>query len=288
MRKKQKKAPYHKRAHLLVVPHKKNHYIPHLLRGRGLSIFFILVLGLLVLGLAQDKTRVLGTTMTMSQQQLLDQTNSRRIRADVPKLKLDKKLTAAAAMKASHMFKHDYWAHVSPSGVTPWVWFKRAGYAYGYAGENLARGYKTAKGTVTAWMNSPGHRKNMLSKHYKDVGFAVGKGVLNGEKTTLVVALYGSKLSSGSLAATLNTPEGQAFNPLEQIGIGIQSLNAPTVGALTLLVLGIMISLLAHQYRRMLPKPLQTSWKRHHGLYKAVGMASVAVMIIIFYGSGQI
>jgi hypothetical protein len=90
------------------------------------------------------------------------------------------------------MFSKDYWAHNAPDGTTPWVFIKGAGYNYIYAGENLARGFSSAQDVITAWMNSPEHRQNVLSPNYQNVGFAVSTGKLNGEDTVLVVEMLGS------------------------------------------------------------------------------------------------
>ena len=285
---KRNKTSLHSKAHLLVVPHKKNQYRPHLLRTRGLAILFIGVFGLLFVSVMQQKSSVLGSTMTVSQEQLLKDTNSQRLKAGSSALKLNQHLISAAAMKASDMFNNQYWAHVSPSGVTPWIWMKKGGYNYGYAGENLARGYQTAGAVVTAWMNSPEHRENLLSKNYVDVGFAVGKGKLNGETTTLVVAMYGAPHATNVLASTLLAPDSHQLGLLETIGVAMQSMNATALGALVLLIIGIVLSLVAHSYRSKLPKDWRNSWKRHHGIYKAIAMSAFAVLVIVIYGSGQL
>jgi hypothetical protein len=117
-------------------------------------------------------------------------------------------------MKATDMFAKDYWAHVSPDGTTPWVWIRKAGYNYLYAGENLARGFDTSASVVNAWMNSPEHRANLLSSNYTDIGFAVQSGTLTGTETTLVVQEFGSPYNSdGTVTDTQSvsvTPEPQA------------------------------------------------------------------------------
>jgi hypothetical protein len=102
-------------------------------------------------------------------------------------------------MKADYMFAKDFWAHNGPDGTTPWYFIKKSGYTYVYAGENLARGFTSSSDVVTAWMNSPTHRENMLSPNYKDIGFSIKKGKLLGEDTTLVVEMFGSttNISSG-------------------------------------------------------------------------------------------
>ena len=120
-------------------------------------------------------------------------TNKERRNAGVNPLIFNEKLSEAAIKKAQDMFEYDYWAHNSPSGKTPWVFIKSSGYKYVYAGENLARGFSTAEDVIKAWMtSSAGHRENMLSSNYQDVGFAVKIGKLNGEETVLVVEELGN------------------------------------------------------------------------------------------------
>jgi hypothetical protein len=118
---------------------------------------------------------------------------------------LDARLNQSATLKAQNMFAENYWAHVSPSGIQPWYWFTQAGYSYSYAGENLAKDFDTTSGTIQGWMNSPGHRANILNPNYTDVGFAVENGTLVGGQTTLVVAHYGS-VAGMSVGATVAAP----------------------------------------------------------------------------------
>jgi hypothetical protein len=105
----------------------------------------------------------------------------------MPPLVMNNQLTQAAQLKAKDMFAKDYWAHNSPSGEMPWDFIKQAGYDYQYAGENLARGFTSAPDVVTAWMNSPEHRENMLSPNYHDVGFSLQEGSLTGESDTILI-----------------------------------------------------------------------------------------------------
>jgi hypothetical protein len=79
-----------------------------------------------------------------------------------------------------------------------------------YAGENLARGFTTANDVVNAWMASPGHRENMLSKNYSDIGFSIRSGMLSGDDTVLVVEEFGSKESDLSQKDTSNTVSVQS------------------------------------------------------------------------------
>jgi len=82
-------------------------------------------------------------------------------------------LTAAAQKKVDDMFLKQYFEHVSPTGVAPSDLVKSVGYKYQVTGENLALGdFKDEKDLVDAWMNSPGHRANILNKDYTEIGVA--------------------------------------------------------------------------------------------------------------------
>lgn len=163
------------------------------------QIIFVLVLLLLGSSFLIQTTRqhfssVLGVSVDVSSQQLLQLTNQKRAEAGLQPLQLDGQLTIAAENKAQDMFTKDYWAHFAPDGKSPWDFIKASGYNYIYAGENLARGFSTSNDVVNAWLASPDHRANMLSSHYSDVGFAVEQGRLPGDaNTVLVVEMFGSR-----------------------------------------------------------------------------------------------
>lgn len=135
----------------------------------------------------------MGTSVDITSQELLLFTNQDRQKEGLSALTINNQLSQAAALKATDMFGKNYWAHNAPEGTTPWFFIKEAGYVYVYAGENLARGFNSSEDVVKAWMASPSHRENMLSKNYQDVGFAVVPGKLNGEDTVLVVEMFGGK-----------------------------------------------------------------------------------------------
>src|SRR3990167_10231633 len=78
---------------------------------------------------------VLGYASDISVSELLDYTNQRRAEAGLGPVTLNSKLSSAAQFKANNMFKENYWAHTSPSGIEPWKWILDAGYDYSYAGE---------------------------------------------------------------------------------------------------------------------------------------------------------
>lgn len=159
---------------------------------------------------------VLGSSIAVSAKELLLLTNEKRQETGVGTLVLNNKLSLAAAQKAKHMFQHNYWAHNSPEGVTPWHFIKEEGYEYSYAGENLARGFTISKDVVDAWMESRSHRENMLSENYQDVGFAIEEGRLGEEDTVLVVEMFGGRVV-GKESVSLSDPVGSLQNEKQAV-----------------------------------------------------------------------
>ena len=183
-----------KRKHFydLFIPHRKNKFHPKALRPIGLTVFLVLYLSIPLLYnmTTAGQFRVLGYATNITTGALYELTNQERAAHGVKQLRLNSQLSSAAQAKANHMIQNNYWAHTSPSGVSPWTFITNAGYDYQKAGENLAKDFMTSSGVVSGWMNSSSHRANLLSSSYSDVGFAVVNGVLLGSETTLVVAFY--------------------------------------------------------------------------------------------------
>jgi len=136
---------------------------------------------------------VLGYASNINASDLYKYTNEQRKLKGLSELNLDPDLTKAASAKAEDMFKNNYWAHVSPSGIEPWYFFSEVNYDYSTAGENLAKNFNESKSVVKAWMDSPTHRDNLLNPNYNDIGFAVVNGTLDGYQTTLVVQFFGKR-----------------------------------------------------------------------------------------------
>lgn len=281
----------HRAIKLAIIPHKKNDYRPHLIRRYGIVAIALIVIGLQLGYNGATTGNVLGRESDITINSLLEQTNQTRIQAGAAPLKLNDKLDRAAYLKAQDMFAKQYWAHNAPDGTEPWKWFGDVNYNYDEAGENLAKNFTTTSAVMVAWMNSPEHKANVIKSDYQDVGFAVVSGELNDHPTSLVVALYG--LSAESAVAGVQTsfagavPTGQT-NILTQFAVAFQSITPAATSGLALLAVAIIVAFLAHAYRRKLSKSLRQSWYRHHGLYKAVGMASLGLVVIFLYGGGQI
>jgi uncharacterized protein YkwD len=106
-------------------------------------------------------------------------TNAEREKAGCPALRIDERLRQAARGHSEDMAAQDYFSHDSPQGTTPWDRAEAAGYP-DPSGENIARGYPDARSVVEAWMNSPGHRANILNCDSKAVGVGVALNTENG------------------------------------------------------------------------------------------------------------
>ena len=119
-------------------------------------------------------------------------TNVERYRAGLPILASDPALSRAAMLKMQDLFARQYFAHESPSGETIDDLADRVGYAYLAIGENLAMGtFQTNKEVVDAWMDSPGHRENILSTTYSQIGVAAGRSMYQGRQIWMIVQAFG-------------------------------------------------------------------------------------------------
>jgi len=217
--------------HFFIPQHTNNH------RAKALHIdsllVYVLLFALFNLSLrAMHKVLpdVLGYATDINVQQLMADTNAKRQEAGLSSLTLNTTLSVAAANKAADMFAKNYWAHNSPTGTAPWDFITGAGYHYTVAGENLAKNFSTSGGVVDAWMASPSHRANVLKSGYRDVGFAVVNGMLNGEETTLVVEMFGATPGELAEAAPAQPPPQPVVVPEEAASAlaavsGFQSVN---------------------------------------------------------------
>ncbi len=118
--------------------------------------------------------------------------NNRRDVGGLPPLTENTKLDVSAEKKLQDMFDKQYFEHVSPSGVGVSDLGDEVGYEFIIIGENLALGsFKNDEAVLTAWMNSPGHRANILNKRYTEIGVAAGRGMFEGKETWLAVQHFG-------------------------------------------------------------------------------------------------
>ncbi len=104
------------------------------------------------------------------EQQVVDLVNKERAAAGLPALKVNTKLAGVAEKKAEDLRDKNYFAHQSPTYGSPFDMMKQFGISYTSAGENIAKGQKTPSDVMNGWMNSPGHRANILNSNYTEIG----------------------------------------------------------------------------------------------------------------------
>lgn len=123
-----------------------------------------------------DAAQSRGETESSQAVEILNLVNQERKKAGVPALTLSEKLTSIANTKAKDMADKNYFSHESPTYGSPFDMLKHFGVSYSYAGENIAAGQKTAAEVMNSWMNSSGHRQNILNKNYTQLGVGYTQG----------------------------------------------------------------------------------------------------------------
>jgi uncharacterized protein YkwD len=127
---------------------------------------------------------------------ILEEMNRQRVAAGLNPLAEDERLVKVAEFRIRDMEELGYWAHLSPDGRSPFATLRPYGYDYRSAGENLASGFETAEVLVESWMESKGHRDNILGAHYEHCGIAVIDGSTTGRAVgRSVVAIFARPLT---------------------------------------------------------------------------------------------
>nr|WP_028562386.1 CAP domain-containing protein [Paenibacillus pinihumi] len=103
-------------------------------------------------------------------QQVLDLVNQERSKAGLNSLSTDNKLDKVALDKAKDLYDNNYFDHQSPTYGSPFDMMKSYGVNYNTAGENIAKGQTSPQEVMSQWMNSPGHRANILNNTFKNIG----------------------------------------------------------------------------------------------------------------------
>ncbi len=176
------------------IPNNCNNNKPHALRPGALKFYAAL---LIIVKLASTSFFFFSypdqaSFASITTANIRNLTNSARIAEGLDPLTENSSLNQAAMAKAKDMVANNYFAHTSPSGTSPWYWFKNAGYIYTFAGENLAMDFIEAEDVVNAWMASPTHRKNIVNSKYEEIGIAVLPGEIDGRNTIICVQFFGA------------------------------------------------------------------------------------------------
>jgi uncharacterized protein YkwD len=179
---------------------------------------------------SKDKT-------SLTTENIIEATNAERIKAGLTPLKANTLLTASAKLKTDDMIKRQYFEHVSPSGEGVSDLGRKVGYDYILMGENLALGnFGSAKELVDAWMNSPGHRANILNTGYQEIGIYAAKGTYEGRTVWFSVQHFGTARGAcpainEKLKASIDTANARLRAQEEQIEdmrATLESPNRPT------------------------------------------------------------
>jgi uncharacterized YkwD family protein/spore coat assembly protein SafA len=118
-----------------------------------------------------DKVNIPNIDATKNvEQQVLQLVNQERSKQGLPALKMDWELQRTARVKSCDMAQKGYFSHTSPTYGSPFDMMKQFGINYRAAGENIAKGQRTPAEVMQAWMNSPGHRENILKRDFTHIG----------------------------------------------------------------------------------------------------------------------
>ncbi len=172
-------------------PHYENNHKPYF--WHPLSVTFFVLAIVFISGLLLTKNDSINEESLLGDIKsgvLIAFTNSERKDEGLPELVESETLNEAARLKAQDMASKGYFAHYSPDGSSPWVWFAEAGYEYYKAGENLAVNFNDSKAVVNAWMDSPAHKANIIKDGYSEIGIGISEGTYKGKKATFVVQLF--------------------------------------------------------------------------------------------------
>ena len=104
------------------------------------------------------------------EQEVVRLVNAERASYGLPALSIRADLCQYARVKSQDMHDSGYFSHTSPNYGSPFDMMKSFGITYSHAGENIAMGYSTPEAVVSAWMNSEGHRANIFSASYTELG----------------------------------------------------------------------------------------------------------------------
>jgi len=179
---------------LFLTPDKKT--FTSLLKEHHIIYIIVTLILLLLISLstyAWLRTTMSGTSVLASVVYQL--TNKVRVSQGLPPLNHSQQLYKAAEAKGYNMFTENYFSHTSPSGKKAWYWINEEGYIYETAGENLAFNFNTSEEVKNAWVSSPSHKENILSKSFTETGVAVVRGKIKNTPTIVIVQLFGKPKS---------------------------------------------------------------------------------------------
>ncbi len=175
-----------------------------------------------------NNTQVLPADYTLTRTGVISETNQHRVKHGKQALVENKKLDRSAQVKADDLLKRQYFAHEAPDGTAIDDLVRDQDYSYIKIGENLALGnFLSNADVVTAWMNSPGHRANILDSQYTEIGIGVARGLYEGHMVYFAVQHFGRPRSScPSIESNLKSQFTIAQKYLDELMISINTLKS--------------------------------------------------------------
>ena len=122
-----------------------------------------------------QKLTIPTVTTTSQENEVIRLVNVERSRAGLSPLRMNWELSRVARYKSADMANKGYFSHNSPTYGTPFQMMENFGLRFTAAGENIAYGQRTPAEVMRDWMNSPGHRSNIMSGSYNEIGVGLAK-----------------------------------------------------------------------------------------------------------------
>lgn len=116
------------------------------------------------------------TRSTSVIQEVVNLVNQERRKAGKSPLRIHSRLNASAQAHSNDMARNNFMSHTGSDGSSPFDRMKRYGYNYRTAAENIAAGQSSPQDVMRSWMNSPGHRKNIINGNFRDIGIGYARG----------------------------------------------------------------------------------------------------------------
>jgi hypothetical protein len=179
------------------IPSQKNNFTATLLKKKFLAVMAV---GILIFNLVVPvNINAAAADQVLNSNNLVNKHNNERLKNGLSKIKINQQLTLSAQNKANDMLRNNCWSHYCPDGRSPWEYFKDVEYDYIFAGENLAEGFYTIDTVMSAWMNSPTHKENILRDKYTEVGFGFAYGNFQNNTDNLIVVVHFGTQSSNAI-----------------------------------------------------------------------------------------
>lgn len=118
----------------------------------------------------EEQNNSSNTSISSVEREVARLVNLERQKSGLAPLTLSEELSRVARIKSQDMADKNYFSHTSPTYGDPFQMMRSFGIKFGYAGENIAKGYRGAESVMNGWMNSSGHRANILNANFKKIG----------------------------------------------------------------------------------------------------------------------